>query len=86
MISELYDIVSLVDKDRTIFAVILTGAGRVFSVGADIAAFAGRGPVDTCRDRVRGGHVPIGRLAGLRVLTIGGLAVSSCPLRGGISL
>lgn len=73
-----------IETDPDIRAVVLTGTGRAFSVGADIKAFSALDPVSTWRDWVRHGHVLIDRLAGLRVPTIG--AINGYCFGGGLEL
>lgn len=84
MIAALSEAVAAAERDRDLRAVILTGTGRAFSVGADIADFAGHGPVATWRDWVRPGHVLIDRLAGLPMPVIG--AINGFCFGGGLEL
>ena len=72
------------ETDYALRAVILTGTGRAFSVGADINSFAAHDPIKTWREWIRGGHKLIDRLATLRVPTIG--AINGFCFGGGLEL
>ncbi|MXU64349.1 enoyl-CoA hydratase/isomerase family protein [Oceanomicrobium pacificus] len=84
MMAALDTAVSAIERDASARAVIVTGTGKAFSVGADIGAFSALGPADTWRDWVRGGHALIDRIASLRVPVIG--ALNGYTLGGGLEL
>ena len=42
LVGRLMDLLNAIEEDEALHAVILTGAGRAFSAGADIGTFGGR--------------------------------------------
>lgn len=85
MLAELERHVAAIDGDRSVRALIITGAGeRAFSVGADVNAWSALEPLDMWRTWVREGHRVFQRLASLRQPTIA--AVNGFAFGGGLEL
>ena len=85
MLAELEDRIAALDADRSVRAVIVTGAGdRAFCVGADVNAWSAVEQLDMWRRWVREGHRVFERLARLRQPTIG--AINGFALGGGLEL
>lgn len=74
---------SEIARDATVHAVVLTGAGRAFAAGADIAAMRKLGPAEA-EAFSRLGHAALGSLEALAVPTIA--AVNGFALGGGCEL
>jgi enoyl-CoA hydratase len=72
-----------VDRDESVRALVLTGAGRAFAAGADIAQMRGMTPTEA-EAFSRLGHRVFGALEALRVPTIA--AVNGYALGGGCEL
>jgi enoyl-CoA hydratase/carnithine racemase len=73
-----------IEANRDIRAAIITGEGRAFCAGGDIAAWGKLDPLSMWRDWVRVGHGAFDRLARLRVPLIA--AVNGHALGGGLEL
>lgn len=84
MIHALGEAVLAVDRNTSIRAAILTGEGKAFSAGGDIAAWADKSPSDFHRFWVRDGHRVFDWLARLRVPLIA--ALNGHTLGGGLEL
>ena len=74
---------SEIARDATVHAVVLTGAGRAFAAGADIAAMRKLGPAEA-EAFSRLGHAALASLEALAVPTIA--AVNGFALGGGCEL
>src|SRR5512133_3594201 len=80
-IEELGDVVALVERDRAVKALVLTGAGeKAFIAGADIAAMAAMSPAQA-RAFAERAHGILARMERLPVVTIA--AVNGFALGGG---
>jgi enoyl-CoA hydratase/carnithine racemase len=84
MLVELEAVADRLDASRDIRAVVLTGQGKAFCVGADINAWSALEPLDMWRDWVRNGHRIFDRLARLRQPVIA--ALNGHALGGGLEL
>jgi enoyl-CoA hydratase len=84
MIEALEAWVEAVEADRAIRVAILTGAGKAFSAGGDIEAWAGLDPIDFARRWIREGHRVFDRLARLRQPLI--VALNGHAFGGGLEL
>lgn len=80
MIAALSDAADRIDADPTLRMAILTGAGRAFCVGGDVAAWSALDPIAMGQRWVREGHRVFDKLARLRVPLI---AVLNGPALGG---
>jgi enoyl-CoA hydratase len=84
MIEALDAWVEAVEADRAIRVAILTGAGKAFSAGGDIEAWAGLDPIEFARRWIREGHRVFDRLARLRQPLI--VALNGHAFGGGLEL
>jgi hypothetical protein len=74
----------MIDADRSVRAVILTGDGKAFCAGGDIAAWGGLSPLDMGQGWVRSGHRVFDKLARLKPPVIA--AINGHALGGGLEL
>ena len=84
MIEALAAAADAVEASRDVRVAILTGEGKAFCAGGDIAAWGGLEPLDMWRHWVRAGHRAFDRLARLRVPLIA--VLSGHALGGGLEL
>jgi enoyl-CoA hydratase len=85
MLNDLEAILTLLDTDRTVHAVVLAGAGtRSFCAGADINLFKALAPLDMWSTWTRTGLRVFDHLAGLRQPTIA--AIHGNAYGGGLEL
>jgi enoyl-CoA hydratase/carnithine racemase len=84
MIAGLQSAADLIEGDRSVRVAILTGAGRAFCAGGDIAAWGSLTPLEMGQDWVRTGHRVFDRLARLKVPMIA--ALNGHALGGGLEL
>jgi enoyl-CoA hydratase/carnithine racemase len=84
MIAALASAAEAIDADRDVRAAVLTGEGKAFCAGGDIAAWSGLEPLDMWRHWVPGGHRAFDRLARLRVPLIA--VLNGHALGGGLEL
>lgn len=84
MLTELSVVLDRVEADRTVRVVILTGEGKAFSAGGDIAAWGGMPAQEFGHQWVRHGHRIFDRLATLRMPVIA--AMNGHALGGGLEL
>jgi enoyl-CoA hydratase len=61
LVKELYDVVEQLDRDAEVRAVVLTGEGKAFVAGADIAEMSKLSPLEA-REFARNGHRSLNRL------------------------
>ncbi|HET8997847.1 MAG TPA: enoyl-CoA hydratase/isomerase family protein [Acetobacteraceae bacterium] len=80
MIAALSDAAARIDATAGLRMAILTGSGRAFCVGGDVAAWSALDPLAMGQDWVREGHRVFDRLARLRVPLV---AVLNGPALGG---
>jgi hypothetical protein len=73
-----------IERDREVRAVILTGAGRAFSAGADIKEWTALTPLEFGRSWGRRGHAVFDRLAALPPPVIA--AINGIAFGGGLEL
>lgn len=73
-----------IDGDRSVRAAILTGEGKAFCAGGDIAAWGGLSPLEMGQSWVRRGHRVFDKLARLKVPVIA--AINGHALGGGLEL
>jgi enoyl-CoA hydratase/carnithine racemase len=87
MIDALADAARAIDAARDVRVCVLSGEGKAFSAGGDIAAWAGLPALDMWRDWTRAGHRAFEALARLRVPLVaalcghafgGGLELAAC--------
>ncbi|MBC7313338.1 MAG: enoyl-CoA hydratase/isomerase family protein [Rhizobium sp.] len=84
MLGDLSVILDRVEADSAVRVVILTGEGKAFSAGGDIAAWGGMQPEQFGHQWVRHGHRIFDRLATLRMPVIA--AMNGHALGGGLEL
>ncbi|SSC70660.1 unnamed protein product [Ciceribacter sp. T2.26MG-112.2] len=84
MLGDLSVILDRVEADSAVRVVILTGEGKAFSAGGDIAAWGGMEPEQFGHQWVRHGHRIFDRLATLRMPVIA--AMNGHALGGGLEL
>jgi enoyl-CoA hydratase/carnithine racemase len=84
MLAELSAVLHRVEADGTVRVLILTGEGKAFSAGGDIAAWGGMQPAEFGHQWVRYGHRIFDRLATLRMPVIA--AMNGHALGGGLEL
>jgi enoyl-CoA hydratase len=84
MIAALVSAADAIEADRDVRVAILTGEGKAFCAGADIAAWGGLEPLDMWRHWVPAGHRAFDRLARLRVPLIA--VLNGHALGGGLEL
>ena len=84
MLDALEQILGEIERDPEIRAVVLTGAGRAFSAGADIKEWTALEPLVFSRTWGQRGHALFDRLAGLRPPVIA--ALNGITFGGGLEL
>ena len=84
MIATLAAAADAIETDRDVRVAILTGEGKAFCAGGDIAAWGGLEPLDMWRHWVPAGHRAFDRLARLRVPLIA--VLNGHALGGGLEL
>jgi enoyl-CoA hydratase len=84
MLDALGEALGEIERDREIRAVILTGAGRAFSAGADIKEWTVLSPLEFARSWGLRGHALFDRLAGLPPPVIA--AINGIAFGGGLEL
>ena len=84
MISALVSSADAIEADGAVRVAILTGEGKAFCAGGDIAAWGGLEPLDMWRHWVPAGHRAFDRLARLRVPLIA--VLNGHALGGGLEL
>ena len=84
MVDALGDLCRQIERRDDISVVILTGRGRSFCAGGDIAAWSGESATDFGRHWVRDGHEAFDRLARLRQPVIA--VLNGHALGGGLEL
>lgn len=84
MIAVLTSVADTIEADRDVRVAILTGEGKAFCAGGDIAAWGGLEPLDMWRHWVPAGHRAFDRLARLRVPLIA--VLNGHALGGGLEL
>ncbi|NML75400.1 enoyl-CoA hydratase/isomerase family protein [Rhizobium sp. S-51] len=84
MLAELSIVLDRVEADSAVRVVILTGEGKAFSAGGDIAAWGGMQAAEFGHQWVRYGHRIFDRLATLRMPVIA--AMNGHALGGGLEL
>lgn len=84
VLRKLYDIMDSLDRDRSVKAVIITGAGeKAFVAGANIAAMSTMTPEEAL-DFAKTGHRTMDRIAAMKKVTIA--AINGFALGGGCEL
>src|SRR4029450_7789855 len=92
LISALTAALDEMELDRSVRAIVVTGAGRAFSAGADIAEFQAHrtaGPADAIAHFMRPGHRLTRRIEGYPkpvIAAVNGLAFGGCELVESIHL
>ena len=84
MLDALGEALGEIERDREIRAVILTGAGRAFSAGADIKEWTALAPLEFARSWGLRGHALFDRLAALPPPVIA--AINGIAFGGGLEL
>ncbi len=84
MIAALVSAADTIEADHDVRVAILTGEGKAFCAGGDIAAWGGLEPLDMWRHWVPAGHRAFDRLARLRVPLIA--VLNGHALGGGLEL
>lgn len=84
MIVALADAAEAIEADRHVRVAILSGEGRAFCAGGDIATWAGLPPLEMWRDWTRIGHRAFEALARLRVPLVA--ALTGHAFGGGLEL
>ena len=84
MIVALANAAEAIEADRAVRVAILSGEGRAFCAGGDIAAWAGLPPLEMWRDWTRLGHRAFEALARLRVPLVA--AITGHAFGGGLEL
>lgn len=74
----------VIDADRSVRAVILTGEGKAFCAGGDIVAWGGLSPLEMGQNWVRLGHRVFDKLARMKPPVIA--AINGHALGGGLEL
>jgi enoyl-CoA hydratase len=74
----------IVDADRSVRAVILTGEGKAFCAGGDIVAWGGLSPLEMGQNWVRRGHRAFDKLARMKPPVVA--AMNGHALGGGLEL
>ena len=84
MITALIDAAERIDADASVRMAILTGTGRAFCVGGDVAAWSALDPIEMGQSWVREGHRAFDRLARLRAPLVA--VLNGAALGGGLEL
>jgi enoyl-CoA hydratase len=84
MLDALGEALAQIERDRTVRAVILTGAGRAFSAGADIKEWTALAPLEFGRSWGLRGHALFDRLAALPPPVLA--ALNGIAFGGGLEL
>ena len=84
MIDALFDAARAIDASQETRVAILSGEGKAFCAGGDIAAWGGLPPLEMWRDWTRAGHRAFEALARLRVPLI--VALTGHAFGGGLEL
>jgi enoyl-CoA hydratase len=84
MLDALGDALAQIERDRKVRAVVLTGAGRAFSAGADIKEWTALAPLEFSRSWGLRGHALFDRLAALPPPVIA--ALNGIAFGGGLEL
>ena len=84
MISALMEAAVAIEDNREVRAAILSGEGKAFCAGGDIAAWGGLPPLEMWRDWTRAGHRAFEALARLRVPLV--CALTGHAFGGGLEL